>query len=249
MIIDDNGVNYNIEEVSDSIRTLMKANDANKIQFKVTYDRYKEVLADAEEKMKNMNKTYKMIILCGKAGSGKDTLLHEVYEKNKDKLNLIVSDTTRPPRDNEVNGVDYNFVTDSFFQSHLEDYIEYTNFNGWWYGTPTTSFNLDKINIGIMNLQGVESLYDRQDNIKLKLFYISAPDKERMLRQLQRETYPDVEEICRRFLADEEDFSTKSLHKYPFKRIRNASYFSIPESVATIEEAISELSDDSDKIN
>ena len=187
-----------------------------------------------------MNSKYKIIILCGKAGAGKDTLLQEIYQKRKKDLHLIISDTTRPPRDKEVDGIDYNFVPETYFTFYKDEYLEYTKFNNWYYGTRLSSLSKDKINIGIMNLEGIKKLYQMSDDIKVKIYYVSAPDKERMLRQLNREQYPDVREICRRYLADEDDFG--NLHKYPFTRLRNSNTFSVPQCVAVIEEGIDELS-------
>lgn len=69
-----------------------------------------------------------IIILVGPSGSGKSTL--------EQKLNLqkIVSHTTRKKRDDEVNGVDYHFVTKSFFRENEEDFIEMVDFGGNFYG-------------------------------------------------------------------------------------------------------------------
>lgn len=193
-----------------------------------------------------MKNKYNLIIIFGKAGAGKDTLLQTVYKKRKDDLNLIISDTTRPPRDKEVDGVDYNFVSEDFFLTHKDEYLEYTKFNNWYYGTRFTSLSKDKINIGVMNLSGIKKLYE-YDDIKVKLYYVSAPEKERILRQINREKYPDIKEICRRFLADEEDFG--DLHKYPFIKLRNSAHFSIPQCTEIIEEGIDELLPDLGKMS
>ena len=84
--------------------------------------------------------------------------------------------------------------------------LEATVFNSWGYGTTINSLNENKINIGVFNPAGVESLM-KDSRINLKVFYINTSDKERLIRQLGRESNPDIEEIFRRFKADTIDFS------------------------------------------
>ena len=52
---------------------------------------------------------YKILAIIGQAGSGKDTLMKKVLAIN-DNLHEIVSFTTRPPREGEVDGVNYHFI-------------------------------------------------------------------------------------------------------------------------------------------
>ena len=54
-----------------------------------------------------------LIPIIGKSASGKDTALKQLYKEFKKDydVSVIVSDTTRPPRDGERNGIDYNFIT------------------------------------------------------------------------------------------------------------------------------------------
>ena len=188
---------------------------------------------------------YTLVILCGKAGAGKDYLLRKLKDHYGDKLNYIVSDTTRPPRDGEVDGVDYNFKTfDEWHEkSSHRQYLEMTCYEiakdeFWFYGTPYSSLVKNKINIGIFNIDGIKQLYEK-DDLNIKIFYISANDRTRLLRQINREEYPDCAEICRRFLADEQDF--KNLTKYPFTKIRNSSGVSDDQCVDYIIEEINQL--------
>ena len=190
-----------------------------------------------------MTTNYKLIILFGKAGAGKDFLLRKVYEKRPDDINLIISDTTRPPRMSEKDGINYNFVTEEEFLAR--PHIETAYFNNWRYGTPYSSLDPKKVNLGVMNPEGIRQVYS-QENLDIHLFYISAPDKERLLRQLTREEYPDVSEVCRRFLADEKDFC--NLYRYPYRKLRNSVEFDINECVETILNTVEELKADLDRI-
>lgn len=148
-----------------------------------------------------------IVALMGKAGSGKDTLLHKIMETYPGRYHSIVSCTTRPPREGEVDGVDYHFLTVEEFTEKLlnGDLLEATEFNGWHYGTLSSTLSKDKINIGVFNPDGVISLFD-YPGIDLIVWWIQAEDKTRLIRQLNREEKPDVEEIIRRFKTDKEDF-------------------------------------------
>ena len=153
-----------------------------------------------------MNKV-KVIALFGKAGSGKDTILHALVNKFPDRYNEIVSCTTRPPREGEQEGVNYYFLTvDQFTEKVLNgDMLEATEFNNWHYGTALSSLSTDKVNVGVFNPEGIRCLME--DNfVDLIAYYVQVGDKERLIRQLIREVDPDVKEIIKRFSADEKDF-------------------------------------------
>ena len=150
---------------------------------------------------------YKIIALIGKAGSGKDTMMHKVLERNLN-LHEIVSCTTRPRREGEVEGINYFYLTPEQFGDKVlhDEMLEATCFNDWFYGTSYDSLRSDIINIGVFNPTGVDSLLSRPD-VEVQVYYVMASDKTRLLRQLNREDNPDVKEIIRRYSADEIDFS------------------------------------------
>ena len=155
-----------------------------------------------------MNKI-KIIALIGEAGSGKDYLLHRAIAHYPD-YHEIISTTTRPPREGEVEGKNYYFVDYDTFYELMDngDMLECTNFNNWWYGTSLNSLDKDKINIGVFNPEGIRSMLAR-DDIDLRVFYVSASPKTRLLRQLNREEHPNVAEIIRRYGTDVEDFKNR----------------------------------------
>ena len=187
---------------------------------------------------------YKVIALIGEAGSGKDTLMQSVLAKT-DKLHEIISCTTRPPREGEVDGVNYHFLTgEQFGQKVLNgEMLEATCFNDWFYGTQMSSLKDNAINIGIFNLNGLEILLETPDFVILPVF-IAVSNKERLLRTLEREESPNCTEICRRFLADEKDFSQLS-SSFPHNtlifdnELRNPSSLYLGESIVEVAENIS----------
>ena len=151
-------------------------------------------------------KKVKIIALIGKAGSGKDTLLQYLLKDN-DGFNEIISCTTRPPREGEVNGKDYWFLEPGDFAARVlqGEIVEAAVFRNWVYGTAYDTLSEEKVNIGVFNPDGIETLMHNK-NIDLKVFYVTCSDKIRLIRQLNRETNPDIDEIFRRFDTDREDF-------------------------------------------
>ena len=84
--------------------------------------------------------------------------------------------------------------------------IEATSFNGWFYGTLRTSLILNKINIGIFNMEALQTLLEDYEELNILPVWISVNDKERLIRTLNREKNPNCAEICRRFIADYNDY-------------------------------------------
>lgn len=152
------------------------------------------------------NKKYKILALFGKSGAGKDTI--KKWLTINCNMDEIISCTTRPMRDYEKDGIDYHFLSNEKFAQKVLDLsmLEATCFNNWFYGTPLESLNKDKVNVGVFNIQGIECLI-QDPRLDVVPVYIYSNDKIRLIRNLEREKNPNCQEICRRFLADEQDFS------------------------------------------
>lgn len=150
---------------------------------------------------------YKIIAIIGEAGTGKDTILKQVVNKLGNNCNEIVSYTTRPMREGEQDGINYHFVTSKEFLKLTQEHqmLESTYFNDWFYGTAIPGLDPDKINVGVFNPEGVYSL-SKHKNIDLKVYRIYCDSKNRLLRQLNRETNPNTDEIVRRYFTDNKDF-------------------------------------------
>lgn len=157
---------------------------------------------------------YKIIALCGEAGSGKDTILQRVLALRPD-LHEIVSCTSRPMREGEREGVNYHYYTPEKFQEKIEsgEMLEHTIFNNWYYGTGFDSVRDDIINIGVFNPEGIRLLSKRED-VDLIAVYVRRSAKQRLLGQLNREENPNVSEIIRRAAADEKDFANLNFYHY-----------------------------------
>jgi guanylate kinase len=153
-----------------------------------------------------MNKRYKVYALVGPSGCGKDTILKRLLKKyNKTKMfNHIVSYTSRPRREGEKDGVTYHYVKPEFFIGN-KSMVEMAVFNDWYYGTSLSCYDKDKINIGIFDPTRLEKLL-KNPMVDVTVFYVKTKHHLRLIRQLQRESEPDVQEIIRRFATDAVDF-------------------------------------------
>lgn len=158
--------------------------------------------------MKNKGKI-KVVAFFGCSSSGKDWAEKEITSSGKygELTSPIISCTTRPPREGEVNGKDYFFVSDRVFCDAASngEMLEITSFNNWWYGTPYASLSFDKVNVGVFNLHGLNCIL-QDERLEVYPVFMKVDDKTRLLRALERESNPNCKEICRRFLTDSEDF-------------------------------------------
>lgn len=180
----------------------------------------------------------KVIALMGKAGSGKDFILKHILAANP-SYNELISCTTRPKRMGEVNGKNYYFISEDKFQELLDKdmMLEYGVFNSWYYGTSFDTLQPNRVNVGVFNPEGIRSLLKFQDLFDIHIYWIQAMPKTRMLRQLNREQNPDVNEIVRRYGADEADFANID---FEFISLINET----PDDIADILTAIKRTSDE-----
>ena len=150
----------------------------------------------------------KLLALFGESSAGKDSIQHWLERKLKN-IHGMVSYTSRPPRDYEIEGREYHFISQEEFEKLIVEnkMLEHTCFNNWYYGTYINELQKGKINVGVFNPQGIRNLLSHSDTIDILPVWIQAGEKERLLRSLNREQNPNCTEICRRFLTDQKDFA------------------------------------------
>lgn len=138
-----------------------------------------------------------MIVLVGESASGKSSV--EKYFVENYGYKKIVSYTTRKPRNGEIDGVDYYFVTEEKFLELQENgfFAESAAYNGWHYGTAKEDCTDDKI--AVLTPHGLRQL-SKIDGINVLSFYISVPRRDRLIKILQRGD--NIEEAYRRSLSD-----------------------------------------------
>ena len=163
----------------------------------------------------------KRVILVGKAASGKD-YARKICEQWFG-LNYAISYTTRPPREEEVHGRDYFFLTEEEFRAMIvrNEWYEYVEFNGWCYGTTKVQMEANG-NVFIMTPKGMShlSVEDRRESI---VIYFEIDEDIRRSRMNARAGNADSVE--RRIEADRIDFELFANYDHkvtdPFYKIRD----------------------------
>ena len=170
----------------------------------------------------------KIFCFMGKSSSGKDTIFR-IISDNMPNLIKIIPFTTRPIREEETEGIEYHFVADENFNQMLEDgrvieYRSYDTFHGiWTYFTSSVNIDLRYNDyIAINTLEGYNSLREYYgDDVVVPIYIQVKDDGVRLQRAVDRErkqNNPKYTELCRRFLADQEDFSEEKLASFQIKR-------------------------------
>lgn len=161
----------------------------------------------------------KIFCFMGKSASGKDTIFKEL-SKAFPSISEIIPYTTRPIRENETNGIQYNFVTEEIFKFMLDNnmVIESRSYNTkhgiWTYFTASSNIDSNNNYMIINTLEGYQKISKYFGKENVIPIYIEVEDGIRLERALERERKeknPKYSELCRRFLADQEDFSESNI--------------------------------------
>lgn len=159
----------------------------------------------------------------GKSASGKDTIYKRLIADAELGLERVVPYTTRPIREKEVEGNEYHFVSEEEYlklsaEGKILEERAYETVHGLWrYFTVGDSRFYDELgnkSILIGTLETYVSLCRAIGKDKFIPIYIEADDGDRLERSIKRERkeeIPKYAEVCRRFLADTEDFSEDKL--------------------------------------
>lgn len=173
----------------------------------------------------------KLFCIMGKSASGKDTIFKKLTQDENLNLKRVVSYTTRPMREGEQEGVEYHFVTAQRLEElqkegKVIECRDYSTVHGIWSyftvddGQVNFSLNQDSIIIGTLeSYQKIRTYFGKANVIPL---YIHVEDGLRLERALERERQqeePGYAEMCRRFLADAQDFSEEKMAACEIDRI------------------------------
>lgn len=165
----------------------------------------------------------KIFYLMGKSASGKDTLYKRILEENP-QLKTVVLYTTRPMREGETEGVEYHFsspdrIQEFERQGKVIEIRTYQTVLGPWSYVTVDDGQIDLAHgdyLVIGTLESYEKMRRYFGSDVMVPLYIHVDDGIRLTRALEREkkqTKPQYAELCRRFLADDEDFSRDNLEK------------------------------------
>ena len=145
------------------------------------------------------------LILVGKAAAGKDFLKNRLAKKG---FVSGISHTTRPPRETEVNHQDYHFVDKEEFEAMIEcgEFIEYMEFNGWYYGQTKKDFDL--ADVMIMSKDGLDVL-PQEYRDQCMVIYLDPPRLTRIDRLTHRNR---LETIPTKLLKIDKETHTNKQH-------------------------------------
>ena len=173
----------------------------------------------------------KLIVISGPSGVGKGTIINhlkEIYNEKNKKLYLSVSCTTRSPREGEIEGVNYYYITEKEFKKRIKnnDFLEYNIYGtGKYYGTPKSTVikylndGYDVIlEIDINGYKQIKSNYD--DTVGI---FIMPPDIEELYNRLKNRNTEDEEIIKVRLETAEKEISENNIYDYIIVNENNKS--------------------------
>ena len=166
----------------------------------------------------------KIFYLIGKSCAGKDSIYNVLINDRKLDLLPVIRYTTRPIRDGEVDGVNYHFVDQKGYASLkdsgkiIEEQVYHTVHGDWYYFTVDDGGididGHDYLAIGVLeSFAGTREYFGKDTVIPI---FIELDDGERLQRALDRERLPGngkYTELCRRFLADADDFREERIRE------------------------------------
>ena len=158
-----------------------------------------------------------MFILSSPSGAGKTTLTKKIQQKYQ-TFKISVSHTTRTPRSNEVDGVDYHFVNHSEFQNLIKknQFYEYAKIFENYYGT--SKVNVDKTIIKNdiifdIDWQGTKQL-SKFKNLKLIKIFLITDNKNELKNRLLKRNQDSLKEVDKRLKAFDNDIKHWSDYDY-----------------------------------
>ena len=145
-----------------------------------------------------------MVILSSPSGAGKTTITKKIQQKYN-SFKISVSHTTREPRPNEVDGVDYHFISKKKFEELIaqKQFYEYANIFGNYYGTLKKTVDelfLKNDIIFDIDWQGTQQL-SKFKNLNLVKIFIIPPNKDELKTRLLKRNQDSLGEVKRRFEA------------------------------------------------
>jgi len=165
-----------------------------------------------------LNERGLLIVISGPSGVGKGTVRKALFELEGHDLVYSISMTTREPRDGEIDGEDYYFVSRDEFERRIEEdqFLEYAEFVGNYYGTPKDKVEA-QLDLGkevVLEIEVQGALQVRKKAKDGVFVFIAPPNKEALYRRLLRRGTEDPQTIQRRMDKAEREFPLA--HKYDY---------------------------------
>ena len=180
-----------------------------------------------------------MVVLSSPSGAGKTTISKKIQQKYQN-FKISVSHTTRKPRPNEVEGVDYFFLEKDQFKDKINnnEFYEYAKIFGNYYGTSKKSVldllrNKNDILFDI-DWQGTKQLSEHRE-LKLTKIFILPPNKEELKKRLIQRNQDKPEVVSERLKSYESDLAHQNDYDFVVINDNLESCFKQVEKIITLE--------------
>lgn len=144
-----------------------------------------------------------LILLASPSGGGKTSVIRRILKRNPDKFVYSISTTTRKPRPNEINGIDYHFLSEGEFKEKIENnqFLEWEEVHGYYYGTDANfiekCLNAGKHVLLDLDVNGSLSVAEKYKNRAITVF-IAPPSVNVLIERLKKRNAESEEEINER---------------------------------------------------
>lgn len=169
------------------------------------------------EKVKNIKKPGKLIIISGPSGAGKTTLIRKVMQKIP-TLIFSVSATTRAIREGEIEGADYFFVATEEFNDLIrkDAFIEWANVHGNLYGTLKKHVKelREKRKNVILDIDEQGAKQIKKKKIPALFIYVLPPSLEELEKRLKKRDTEHIKEMNRRLQSAKEQIASKGFYDH-----------------------------------
>ncbi|GAB5054081.1 MULTISPECIES: guanylate kinase [Pediococcus] len=182
-----------------------------------------------------MAKRGMLIVLSGPSGVGKGTVRKAIFDQGGNDFQYSISMTTRKPREGEVNGVDYYFVSKEEFEHNIEtgQMLEYAKYVDNYYGTPLKYVNetLDRGKDVFLEIEVNGALQVRQKSPDGVFVFLTPPDLMELKQRIINRGTEDMETINKRMAKAVEEI--RMMRDYDFAVV-NDKVENAVESIKTI---------------
>lgn len=158
-----------------------------------------------------------LVVVSGPSGCGKSTL-NNLLLRSRKNITMSISDTTRKPRGEEKNGVEYNFLTKEQFEENIKNdkYLEYATVHSHYYGTPKHNINkLLKNGIDVIleiDIEGARKVKEKCPNAVF--IFIMPPSMEILKDRLMGRKTESKEQLVERFKTAYKEINEVTKYNY-----------------------------------
>lgn len=158
-----------------------------------------------------------LVVVSGPSGCGKSTL-NDLLLKSRKNITMSISDTTRKPRGEEKNGIEYNFLTKEQFEENIKNdkYLEYATVHSHYYGTPKHNINkLLKNGIDVIleiDIEGARKVKEKCPNAVF--IFIMPPSMEILKDRLMGRKTESKEQLVERFKTAYKEINEITKYNY-----------------------------------